>query len=349
MAEPVPAMDFRTLFELSPGLYLVLDLDFRIVAASDAYLRATMTERESILGHGIFDVFPDNPGDPAATGVRNLRASLERVLQTGRSDAMAVQKYDIRRPESETFEERYWSPINSPVIGRDGKVSYIIHRVEDVTEFVHLKRTGKEREEATEVLRIRAEQMESEIYLRAQEIAEANRQLRTANNELARLYERIGELMVQADDQLLKKPDRHDFERNPITPEEMLARVGALIRDHQLLEEQFRQSQRLEAIGRLAGGVAHDFNNLLTVIAGFAELVREELPPGEASQYVDEIATAVSRAAELTKQLLAFSRKQMLQPRILDLNAIVSGMEGLLRRLIGEDNYAGDGSLKRTG
>src|ERR671923_543721 len=95
------APDFRALFESAPGLYLVLDPALRIVAASDAYLRATMTVREEILGRGIFEVFPDNPDDPAATGVRNLRASLERVLRDRVLDTMAVQKYDVRRPAAE--------------------------------------------------------------------------------------------------------------------------------------------------------------------------------------------------------------------------------------------------------
>ena len=85
--------DFKALFEAAPGLYLVLTQpDFRIVAVSDAYLRATKTERAAILGRGLFDVFPDNPDDPAADGVRNLRASLERVVQFRRPDTMSVQK-----------------------------------------------------------------------------------------------------------------------------------------------------------------------------------------------------------------------------------------------------------------
>src|ERR1043165_29185 len=110
--------DYRALFESAPGLYLVLTPDLRIVGASDAYLRATMTTREGILGRGIFEVFPDNPDDPEATGVRNLRASLARVLTPPQGDAMAVQKYDVRRPAEEGggFEERYWSPFNSPVL-----------------------------------------------------------------------------------------------------------------------------------------------------------------------------------------------------------------------------------------
>ena len=116
---PVPPPDFRTLFESAPGSYLVLTPDLTIVAASDAYLRATMTERGEILGRSIFDVFPDNPGDPTATGVLNLRESFGRVIRHHEPDAMAVQKYDIRRPGSEgdVFEERFWSPVNSPVLG----------------------------------------------------------------------------------------------------------------------------------------------------------------------------------------------------------------------------------------
>lgn len=136
--------DFRALFEGAPGLYLVLTPDLKIVAASDAYLRATMTKREDILERDVFDVFPDNPADPQATGVRNLRRSLETVLREKRPDTMPVQKYDIRRPKSAggCFEERYWTPINSPVLGAGGTVAFIIHRVEDVTEFMRLKRRG---------------------------------------------------------------------------------------------------------------------------------------------------------------------------------------------------------------
>jgi signal transduction histidine kinase len=190
------APDFQALFEAAPGLYLVLTPDFTIVAASEAYLRATMTKREEILGRGLFDVFPDNPEDPAATGVRNLRTSLERVLENQVSDTMAVQKYDIRKPESEGggFEERYWSPVNSPVLEADHKIAYIIHRVEDVTEFVRLKQQGMEQDKLTQELRGHAEQMETEIYLRAREVQEANRRLEAANQELARLYEKTKEL-----------------------------------------------------------------------------------------------------------------------------------------------------------
>jgi signal transduction histidine kinase/CheY-like chemotaxis protein len=134
---PVPPLDFRLLFESSPGSYLVLERDLRIVAVTDAYLAATMTKREEIVGRYLFDVFPDNPDDPGATGTRNLRASLDTVLRTGRPHAMQVQKYDIRRPETEGggFEERYWSSVNSPVFAGD-RLTHIIHRVEELRGFV---------------------------------------------------------------------------------------------------------------------------------------------------------------------------------------------------------------------
>ena len=136
----IKAPEFRLLFEAAPGAYLALDPEFRIVAATQAYLTATHTVRESIVGRGLFEVFPDNPDDPHATGTRNLRASLETVLRTRAPHTMAVQKYDIRRPEADGggFEERYWNPVNTPVLVGDG-VAYIIHAVEDVTDLMRLE------------------------------------------------------------------------------------------------------------------------------------------------------------------------------------------------------------------
>jgi signal transduction histidine kinase/ActR/RegA family two-component response regulator len=305
-----PRPDFRKLFESAPGLYLVLAPDLSIVAVSDAYLRATMTERNTICGRGLFEIFPHDPDHPEATGVANLLASLGRVLSERRPDAMAVQQYAIRRPEAEGggFEERHWSPLNTPVFGDDGAIAYIIHRVEDVTEFMRLKQKGSEQDRSAEELRTRAGMMEAEIYRRAQQIQETNAQLRELQADLeGRVEARTADLQLSNE---------------------------ALQRS----ETQLRQAQKLEAIGQLAGGVAHDFNNLLTAIMGYGQLLMNRVDPGStARRDVDEILRAADRAAALTRQLLAFSRRQVLEPKVLDLNAAITETDKMLRRLIGED------------
>jgi PAS domain S-box-containing protein len=114
--------------------------------------------------------------------------------------------------------------------------------------------------------------------------------------------------------------------------------IKAEVTERKRLEQQLRQAQKMEAVGRLAGGVAHDFNNMLTIISGYSGLLLEH--PGTVEPlrgYVDEIRNASGRAASLTRQLLAFSRQQVLAPRVLDLNAVVANIQKMLKRLIGED------------
>ncbi|HEX2777936.1 MAG TPA: ATP-binding protein [Gemmatimonadaceae bacterium] len=125
------------------------------------------------------------------------------------------------------------------------------------------------------------------------------------------------------------------------TPRGGVLGVGALmleVSERKSLEEQFRQAQKMEAVGRLAGGIAHDFNNLLTVMSSCSELLLRDLGEEDRRRNdVEEIRRAAQRAASLTRQLLAFSRKQILQPTMVDLNAVVGDMERMLRRVLGED------------
>jgi two-component system sensor kinase FixL len=166
--------DFRALLEAAPGLYLILTPDPRIVAASNAYLDATFTKRDEIVGRHLFDVFPDNPEEHDATGVSNLSASLDRVLRLKRPDVMAIQKYDVRGPDGE-FTEKYWSPLNNPVVDRDGEVDWIIHRVEDVTQLV----LQKQERAAVDAL--------------AKDQQRTIDQLRSAHEELAKSHEALKE------------------------------------------------------------------------------------------------------------------------------------------------------------
>ncbi len=225
--------DLRLVFEASPEVLLVLLPDaprFTMVAATDARLAATHTTREATIGRPLFEVFPDNPDDPDATGSRNLRASLERVLASREPDTMAVQRYDIRGPDG-SFQTRYWSPRNIPVLSPSGEIRYLLHRVEDVTELVQATELGEE-------LRGRTREMEREVLRRSQELAEANRELRAANA-------RLGELDIAKT--AFFSNVSHEF-RTPLTlilaPLEEALRLGAPL-EGAALTSVHRNAQRL--------------------------------------------------------------------------------------------------------
>jgi PAS domain-containing protein len=135
---PYELPDFRIVFEKSPAPKLIMDVRFTIVAVTDTYCRATMSTRGKIVGRGLFEVFPDNPDDSHADGVANLRASLLNVIRFRVPDRMAEQRYDMRRPDG-VFEERYWRPLNTPILGPEGYVRFIVHRIEDVTELARIR------------------------------------------------------------------------------------------------------------------------------------------------------------------------------------------------------------------
>ncbi|MDX3111167.1 PP2C family protein-serine/threonine phosphatase, partial [Nonomuraea angiospora] len=188
-----PRIDYAALFAATPSPCLVLDPDLMIVDVNRAYLRATGRTAEDLIGHHIFDAFPDNPDDPHADSVKNLRASLHRVLAHREPDTMVLQKYDIPlagRPGA--FEERWWSPINTPVLAPDGTVSWILHRVEDVTEFVH---TCSARPPAGQT-----ETMEAELYARAQELQRLNEELRHAHARERQVALTLQEAMLYSPD-----------------------------------------------------------------------------------------------------------------------------------------------------
>jgi signal transduction histidine kinase len=162
------------------------------------------------------------------------------------------------------------------------------------------------------------------------EAEDASREIRTLNESFLQLMDAL-----TRDRGALERRGAQLAAANAVLTDEIRERerVERALRES---EAQLRQSQKLEAVGTLAGGIAHDFNNLLTVISGFTQMAMGRLGAGhEASDDLKEVNDAAMRAAALTNQLLAFSRKQVMQPRVLDLHATVLGMEGMLRRLIG--------------
>lgn len=394
-------------FNAAPGNYLLLFPDLRIAGVTDSYLAVTMTRREDILGRGLFDVFPDNPDEPTADGVSNLRRSLERVLSTRRPDRMPVQKYDIRRPEEEGggFEERHWSPLNTPVLGRLGDVELIIHSVEDVTDFVRLKqdlqrataarsdrRRSSDRGSATagdqayfrdEAVAVSRELIETER--RHQYLADALPLLVWTADAEGRLdycnirwldftgktFEELrgdGWLdVVHPDDRPATVAKWNDSRRHGLTlhAEHRLVGFDGAVRWMLTVAEPYRESggaikqwfgsttdiherveaeqkmqaaQRLQAVGTLAGGMAHEVNNMMTAVLGFGEIVTSALGSQHPQRRdVEEMIRAGARAADVTRQLLAFSRQQVLNPTVIDVSAVATELVPVLRRLVGSD------------
>ncbi|MEV5910802.1 SpoIIE family protein phosphatase [Streptomyces chartreusis] len=168
------AVDYEAIFQCLPGMVALLTPDLVYVDANEDFQRLSGRPREELVGRYLFDVFPDNPNDTTATGMRNLQASLLRVVATGERDAMALQRYDVEDPlHPGEWEERYWSPVNAPVFGPDGKVVLLVHRVEEVTELIRLRGgTGSNS---------RARVLEAELYTRARELQELNERLRQSH------------------------------------------------------------------------------------------------------------------------------------------------------------------------
>ncbi|MEV3936788.1 SpoIIE family protein phosphatase [Glycomyces sp. NPDC049804] len=187
-------MDYAALFAATPSPYLVLGSDLVIVEVNQAYLAATGRTRDDLIGQHIFDAFPPNPDDPEADGVQNLNASLHRVLVSRKPDTMALQKYDIPimdRPGE--FEERWWSPVNTPLLAPDGTVRWIIHRVEDVTAFIRAHAPGSRSS-------IEREALEAELYARALELQRVNEELRLANKRERQVALTLQEAMLRSPD-----------------------------------------------------------------------------------------------------------------------------------------------------
>ncbi|MGW2207301.1 PP2C family protein-serine/threonine phosphatase [Streptomyces sp. NPDC001774] len=176
-ASPFTA-DYEAVFRASPGPALLLTPDLVMRDANDAFLVRSGRGRGDLVGRSVFEVFPLDPSDPEAPGSQ-LRASIDRVLATGRQDAMPLHRYDLEAPgRPGVLEKRYWSPVNAPVLGPNGQVALIISRVEEVTELVRIRAALQE---AGEALRDE-ETTTAGLLARSEDLLELNERLRLAHS-----------------------------------------------------------------------------------------------------------------------------------------------------------------------
>jgi signal transduction histidine kinase len=265
--------NFRALFETTPGSYVVLTPDFRIAAVNHDHLQSRMEQGEEILGRKIFELFSSDPEDIGSGAASSLAKSMEQVLRTRTPDAMKLLKHRIPQPESTGggFAERPAIVINSPVLGSNGEVAYIIQRIEDLSNFIRSEQVADEERGFAETVDGALDPTAEELPARAFQFADTNR-------------------------------------------------------------------LRVESLDRMSGGIAHDFNNLLNIILGYTRLLKERVEDADrAMSGLSAIERAAETAAGLSRQLLALSRRQVPEPRVLDPNRIIMDIEPLIRRVIGND------------
>lgn len=266
-----PQIDFQKVIENVSSIYIILSTELDILYVNEALEKASMRKREDILGRNLFEVFPDNPEDKSADGVSNLSNSLHSVIKNKKQHTMAVQKYDIQKPDG-TFEVRYWSPLNIPVLNSENELEYIIHRVEDVTEFVLIKNEQQNKDNINIDLQKKVSDMEVEIIKRSREIQDLNFELEKKVKERT---------------------------------ETLLKREATLEKQNKKLQNQNKELEQFTYIA------SHDLQEPLRSLISFSELLEKEFigKLGENGEfYINFISKSSKRMQLLVKGLLDYSR-----------------------------------------
>jgi two-component system cell cycle sensor histidine kinase/response regulator CckA len=348
---PIRALDyFQNIVETVREPLVVLDSELRVQGASRSFYQTFNVTREETEGRLIYELGDCQWNIPA------LRRLLEEILpEQSQFEGFEVE-HDFQRVGRRVIL------LNArQIVTEEESATMILLAIEDITE----------RKRVSDTLQIDLKQAESQfralfenardavlisddqgIYIDAnpaacnllgvsfhEVIGHTIDDFTNKNSEVqdpfSPEHSMHGVISVQHPDGRVVEVD------STITPNFLPGRHLSILRDvteRRKLEEQLRQSQKLESVGMLAGGVAHDFNNLLTVIAGYAQLTLKRLDNADPlARHLEEITKAADRASSLTRQLLAFSRKQLLQPRVFDLNLVISNLEKMLGRLVGED------------
>lgn len=340
---------YKNLFNHSNDSIVIHDVEGKITDVNQRALDQFGYSRSEFLSLTIRDLHPPHALD-----------ALESALDTISQDGYVRFEIDFKKKSGELFPAEVSSSLSE--IGRTPVIQGIVR---DITR---RKQTQQALIESQEGFLTILDSIEARIYvadLETDRILFMNRRMRddygddTIGEPCWKVFHNeTGPCSICPVDQLLdsdgnptgvyiwegKSPvsGKHyiNYDRAIKWVDGRLARlqVGYNITERKQLEEQLRQAQKMEAVGRLAGGVAHDFNNLLTSIYGFAELMRLQLRPDDPLQeLLDKILGSGRRAADLVRQLLAFSRRQIIQPKVLDLNQVITDIDSMLQRLIGED------------
>jgi PAS domain S-box-containing protein len=333
-------------------IFLKEATDLRFVKFNRAGENLLGYDRRDFLGKNDFDIFPP---EQAA-----LFTDKDREVLAGDTDVLDIPEEAIQTARQ---GERLLHTRKVCIRGGDGKTKYLLGISEDITE--------RRRAEAERLrLSMAIEQTNDAVvvtdhegaiqyvnpafervtgYSRQDALGRNPRLLKSGKQDAA-FYRRMWATLAAGktwNGRMINKHKDGTFYEEDASISPILDGLGKIVnyvavkrdvtREHQL-EEQLQQAQKMESVGRLAGGVAHDFNNLLMGIMGYTELCREKVEAGHPIQeYLTEIVSGAQRSAEITRQLLAFARKQTIAPIALDLNDAVAGMLKLLRRLIGED------------
>ncbi|MEV3935956.1 SpoIIE family protein phosphatase [Glycomyces sp. NPDC049804] len=197
----MPDLDYAAWFAAMPSPYVVVGPDLTIVAANQAYLEATGRTREQLVGHQLFDAFPESKGNVGS--LRKAKGSIQRVIETGRQDSLILHYAIPVADKPGEFDDRWWSPVFTPIFGADGKVEYVFIRSDDVTEFVRSSALSHQMPSVELSERIA---LEAELYDRARELHDLNEELRQANLRDRQVAVTLQEAMLLTPD-LEKHPD----------------------------------------------------------------------------------------------------------------------------------------------
>jgi PAS domain S-box-containing protein len=339
---------FRGAFESSAAGMAMTSREGGILRANDRLCELLGYERHELLGRSFAEL--THPDD------REARQEDLAKLRSGVHESYEAERRYIRKDGTVV-----WCRVCASAIrDRSGSTVYDISQIQDISEERALRESLQDSEELFRALF--SESLLPKLVLDDDGLIVDCNAAHTALVGRAR-EELIGTPVVAVSsshdlvqglwEQLIAEGSlrtQFEFERTDGQRREvdLLAKKDVLpgrhlatmvdLTEQKRLEAQVRQAHKMESVGRLAGGIAHDFNNLLTAIGGYTELMLRRIPEGDPLRHdAEEIGIAAERAANLTRQLLAFSRRQVLQPRLLDLNTVVVDMENMLQRLIGED------------